>query len=109
MRSAHIPRSSSIEVGGGVRLHQRLAANQVEPTRKYSKGRRSKSRGVNNGSKIPLRSRSNSMDPVGNVQQKTRLKQKQAQTKKANDRLARLEKMYQELTEIEIGTSKTMI
>ena len=50
------------------------------------------------------------MDPAnqGNAQ-RSRTKFKQVQTKKANDRLARLEKMYQELTEIEIGTSKTMI
>ena len=38
----------------------------------------------------------------GNAQ-RSRQRIKQVQTKKANDRLARLEKMYQELTEIEIG------
>ena len=50
------------------------------------------------------RSRSQSIDPnftSQSVAQKAKKKFKQLQTKKANDKLARLEKMYQELTEIE--------
>ena len=49
-------------------------------------------------------SRSMSKDPNATTQsvgQKAKRKYKQMQTKKANDRLARLEKMYQELTQIE--------
>lgn len=49
------------------------------------------------------RSRSQSVDP--NRNQNQRIKHKQIQTKRANDRLARLEKMYQELTEIENQTA----
>ena len=58
------------------------------------------------GAKLPSSrngSRSQSIDNATGqvVAQKARRKIKQLQTKKANDKLARLEKMYQELTEIE--------